>query len=59
MSLHKSLKIAAIVAMIFTLTILTSTPGEAGIWEWLTGQQDSLIPIHDPGRRKNTKFAKN
>ncbi len=49
MSLHKSLKIAAIVAMIFTLTILTSTPGEAGIWEWLTGQQDSLIPIHDPG----------
>ena len=49
MSLHKSLKIAAIVAIIFTLTVLTSTPGEAGIWEWLTGQQDSLIPIHDPG----------
>ena len=49
MGVNKSLKFAVITAMTFLFTVLISTPGEAGLWEWLTGQQDSLIPVYDPG----------
>ena len=48
MGVNKSLKIAVITAMTFLLAVLTSTPGNAGLWEWITGEQDSLIPIYDP-----------
>ena len=48
MGVNKSLKISVIAAMTFLLAVLISTPGNAGLWEWIIGEQDSLIPIHDP-----------